>query len=178
MEELNLKLTKLEFTVSALVDNVKALFELCESNQKSMITLVKMVDERFRSIEERFTKVDARLDKIELRLDHIEVRLDQIEVRLDQIELRLDQMDARFDQMDTRLDQMDLRFDRMEERLDKVEATSETMQAQLNKLTSAMSANFDTVGLHLTRIISELFKIEITTRYEQDYQNMLIFKRD
>ena len=171
MKELNLKLTKLEVTVSALVDNVKALFELCESNQKSIITLVKMVDERFRSIEERFTKVDARLDKIELRLD-------QIEVRLDQIELRLDQMDARFDQMDTRLDQMDLRFDRMEERLDKVEATSETMQAQLNKLTSAMSANFDTVGLHLTRIISELFKIEITTRYEQDYQNMLIFKRD
>ena len=171
MKELNLKLTKLEVTVSALVDNVKALFELCESNQKSIITLVKMVDERFRSIEERFTKVDARLDKIELRLD-------QIEVRLDQIELRLDQMDARFDQMHTRLDQMDVRFDRMEERLDKVEATSETMQAQLNKLTIDMSANFDTVGLHLTKIISELFKIDITTRYEQDYQNMLIFKRD
>lgn len=143
MEELNLKLTKLELTVSALVDNVKALFELCESNQKSIVALLTMVDERFRSIEERFTKVDARLDKIEVRLD-----------------------------------QMDLRFDRMEERLDEVEATSKTMQAQLNKLTSDMSANFDTVGHHLSKILLELSKIEITTRYEQDYQNMLIFKRD
>ena len=97
---------------------------------------------------------------------------------MDKIEARLDQMDARLDKIEVRLDQMDARFDQMDERLDQVEASSKTMQAQLNKLTSDMSANFDTVGYHLAKITLELSKIETTTRYEQDYQNMLIFKRD
>lgn len=114
MKELKERLTKLEKTVSLLV-------ELAQSSHITVKAVAVKVDENFSKVEERFDKVDANTLKIDDRLSKVE--------------------------------------------------------ASLNILAADTSSNFIGVDVKLDSIAEELSKINTTTRYEEEFQNLKIASR-
>ena len=74
-------------------------------DQRTVLTRLDLVDERFERVDERF--------------DHVEQRLDETNERLDQIDQRLDEQSAQFNQrLDEQSRQLNERIDAVNERID------------------------------------------------------------
>ena len=74
-------------------------------DQRTVLTRLDLIDERFERVDERF--------------DHVEQRLDETNGRLDQIDQRLDEQSAQFNQrLDEQSRQLNERIDAVNERID------------------------------------------------------------
>ena len=83
--------------------------------------LARWLDENFdqRTVLTRLDLVDERFERVDERFDHVEQRLDETNERLDQIDQRLDEQSAQFNQrLDEQSRQLNERIDAVNERID------------------------------------------------------------
>lgn len=73
-------------------------------------------------------------------------------------------------------DLVDKRFALVDERFNKIENRLGTIESKLNILTNETSSNFSNVGDQLGTISEQLAKISLTTRFEEEYEDLIRFK--
>ena len=85
-------------------------------DQRTVLTRLDLVDERFERVDERFDHVEQRLDETNERLDQIDQRLDEQSAQFNQ---RLNEQSAQFNQrLDEQSRQLNERIDAVNERID------------------------------------------------------------
>ena len=108
-----------------------------------------------------------RLDKLEKRVSLLLELAQSSHIAVKAVAVKVDE---NFTKVEERFDKVDENISRIDDRLSNVEAS-------LNILAADTSSNFVGVDVKLDSIAEELFKINTTTGYEEEFQNLKIASR-
>lgn len=161
-------MVQLQQCLHRLENNMTVLLDICNKNNANLDSMKTGYTLRFDRIEEKLGNMEndysTRFNSIEGKLGRME---DDYAIRFNSIEGKLGRIE----------DDYAIRFNSIEGKLGSMEDDLSTLKSQLNVLSINTAANFEKVDNKLNLINIELNKIDATTRYEQEYQDMITFSR-